>query len=139
MIDSKMLDVTINNSAIKDSGLPIALTTSGLKLIIADFYDAYGADKGIYVRIYGKNPTQNLYVRNGRILGAMSLMVDFFVDLDSSQYPQKNRLDCTDCVLALTAELQMGLMMTLYNLDESNIGGQVYLITKSIGYVDESD
>lgn len=87
MIDSKMLDVTIDNSAIADSGLPIALTTSGLKLIIADFFDAYGADKGIYVRIYGKNPTQNLYVRNGRVLGAMSLMVDFIVDKDSSLYP----------------------------------------------------
>lgn len=51
-----MLDLTIDNSALENIDLPIALTTSGLKLIIPDFYDAYGADKGIYVRIYGRDP-----------------------------------------------------------------------------------
>lgn len=33
--------------------LPISLTTNGMKLIIPDFYEAYGPDKGIYIRIYG--------------------------------------------------------------------------------------
>lgn len=123
LIDSGSLDITIDNSALADlNNLPISLTTSGLKLIIADFYNTYGADKGMYVRLYATQPVQNVYIRSGRILGALSLMAEFIVDKDSSNYPQPLE-ECTECVTALAAEIDLGLMATLYNLNQTTFGG----------------
>lgn len=45
-----------------------------------------------------------MYIRSGRLLGSMTVMMDFIVDTNSSNYPSKNA-DCESCVIAYTAEV----------------------------------
>ena len=53
-------------------------------------------------------------MRSGRLLGFLELNIDFVVDTDSSQYPQK-LADCTTCVSAHVCNGKLGLMVTLFN------------------------
>lgn len=55
-----------------------------------------------------------MYIRSGRLLGAMTVMMDFIVDTNSSNYPN-NKSDCESCVIAYTAEVELGVMVTLFN------------------------
>lgn len=57
-----------------------------------------------------------MYIRSGRILGAITVMMDFIVDTDSSNYPSK---DCPNCIVAYTAEVKLGVMATIFN--ENNL------------------
>ncbi|CAD8211083.1 unnamed protein product [Paramecium octaurelia] len=127
LIDSKMLDLTIDNSSLENIDLPISLTTNGMKLIIPDFYEAYGPDKGIYIRMYGQTAEQQMYIRSGRLLGSMTVMLDFIVDTESSNYPN-NKNNCESCVIAYTAEVQLGLMLTLYNKSPELFAASVMLV-----------
>ncbi|CAD8210739.1 unnamed protein product [Paramecium pentaurelia] len=127
LIDSKKLDLTIDNSMLENIDLPISLTTNGMKLIIPDFYEAYGPDKGIYIRIYGQTAEQQMYIRSGRLLGAMTVMMDFIVDTNSSNYPN-NKSDCESCVIAYTAEVELGVMVTLYNKSPQLFAASVMLV-----------
>ncbi|CAD8124876.1 unnamed protein product [Paramecium sonneborni] len=126
LIDSKKLDLTIDDSMLENIDLPISLTTNGMKLIIPDFYEAYGPDKGIYIRIYGQTAEQQMYIRSGRLLGAMTVMMDFIVDTDSNNYPNKG--ECQSCVIAYTAEVQLGIMVTLYNKSPRLFSASVMLV-----------
>ena len=45
-----------------------------------------------------------MYIRSGRLLGAMTVMMDFIVDIDSNNYPKKTG-ECESCVIAYTAEV----------------------------------
>lgn len=45
-----------------------------------------------------------MYIRSGRLLGAMTVMMDFIVDTDSKSYPT-SKSDCESCVIAYTAEV----------------------------------
>ena len=68
-----------------------------------------------------------MYIRSGRLLGAMTVMLDFIVDTDSTHYPQT--LDkCTTCVVAYTAEVQLGIMLTAYNKSPETIAASVMLV-----------
>ncbi|KAM3136327.1 hypothetical protein pb186bvf_011626 [Paramecium bursaria] len=119
-VDAGLVNVVVDQSALANvQGLPIALSTDGLRIIVTDFYNYYGPGKWVYLHIQANDPIQKIYVRGGRILAALSVNIEFWVDKESTADGPKKFADCTACQNAYNTDVQIGASLALKNLNST--------------------
>ena len=118
-IDSGVLKLTIDDSMLNGTSSPVRLNTSSIMLLVPGM-TIYGKDKGIYIKVQAGSTYSQIVFRSGRLVGEVSLILDFYVDKDSSHYPSGLE-NCTSCELALSLNATMLLAVHADNQNESLI------------------
>ena len=122
LLDSGLLNVTISNKNLNSSSLPIQLNTSAINILFPGIYDFYGPNKGIYIQVASSSSFSHVYVRGGRFIGEISLSLRFFVDKDSSDYPNQGLQNCSACEEALNLNTTIFFGAHAYMIDNSTFG-----------------
>lgn len=130
VLDSNILHLTLNDKMLPSSS-PLHLNTSFIGLLLPGIPVKYGEGKGIYLGVSAGSPYSKIVFRGGRLVGEVSLVMDFIVDKDSTNYPSDKCQNCetaisinTTLLLALHADDTNGTLIfaNILNIDFFNIG-----------------
>lgn len=127
IIDSGLLNITIDDSLVPD-GSPVRLNTSSIMLLMPGMTAKYGQKKGIYVRATAASSYSKIVFRGGRLVGEITLLLEFFVDMDSSKYPIEGLDGCMSCERALSLNTTLLLALHAYNKNETSIFANIITV-----------
>ena len=121
-----LLDSDIINLTLDDTFLPakssIRLNTTNFLMLLPGMTIKYGQGKGIYVTARTSSKFSKIVFRGGRLVAQLSVLLGFYVDKDSTNYPNKDGLKaCTTCEKAL--ELNTTIIVSLHgdNHDDEKV------------------
>lgn len=112
IIDSGILKLTLDDGMLPASS-PLHLNTSYISLLLPGMTVKYGENKGIYLDVSAGSTFSKIVFRSGRLVGEVSLILDFYVDKDSTNYPSQGLAKCTNCEKALS--LNSTLLLSLHS------------------------
>lgn len=116
-----LISATLSNKQMP-ADAPISLNTTALKILLPGLATKFGTGKGIYVVLkQGANAPQ-LYARDTRFIGLLNTNIEFWVDTDSSQYPDQGFENCTTCVKGLSFSNSLLLEVGLFKIDAATLG-----------------
>ena len=121
LLDSDIINLTLDDSFL-DSSSSIRLNTTNFLMLLPGMTLKYGTGKGIYVTAKTSSTFSKVVFRGGRLVAQLSLLLGFYVDKDSSKYPNKDGLQaCTTCEKAL--ELNTTIILSLHadNHDDEKV------------------
>ena len=120
IIDSGILHLTLNDAMVPETS-PVRLNTSSIMLLVPGMTTKYGQKKGIYLAVSAGSAYSQIVFRSGRLVGEVSLILDFYVDKDSSNYKNQTLENCTQCEKALSLNATMLLALHADNQNMSVI------------------
>ena len=120
IIDSGILKLSLDDTMMPKTS-PIRLNTTSIMLIVPGMTTKYGTNKGIYLGISAASPYSKIVFRSGRLVGEVSLVLDFYVDKDSSNYPTEGFANCASCEKALSLNATLLVALHADNLNETVI------------------
>lgn len=121
ILDSNIINLTLDDSFL-NANSSIRLNTTNFLMLLPGMTLKYGSGKGIYVTAKTSSKFSKLVFRGGRLVAQLSLTLGFYVDKDSSNYPNKDGLQaCTTCEKAL--ELNTTIILSLHadNHDDEKV------------------
>jgi len=119
-----LINITISNKEIPQDA-PISLNTTALKILLPELANTYGTNKGIYVQVLQADQAPQFYARDGRFIGLVSIKTAFWVDTNSSNYPEEGLANCTNCVEGLLMNLTLLLEANLFKINSTTLGATV--------------
>jgi len=105
--------------------VPISLNTTNIGIILPNVTRDYGEDKGMYLQIQKGGDFPLAFIRDGRIVAKLALLMDFYVDTDSSNYPGEGLKNCTTCVKAVSLNATALAAFTLFKFNETTLGVKI--------------
>ena len=103
---------------------PIMLNTTNLTVLIPKIAKDFGSGKGVYIRVQSAGGYPQELVKGGLSL-IFPFQVDFIVDQDDDEYPQKNLTTCTACELAVSLNISAFVSMEVHRIDASTTGVEI--------------
>jgi hypothetical protein len=121
---SGKVDVVLS-SANMPKTIPIQLNTSAINIILPNVTRDYGKGKGMYLELSKGGDYPLAFIRDGRILAKLAMLLDFYVDNDGTNYPAQGLKNCTTCEKAVSINATFLAAAVLYKVNQTNIGVNV--------------
>jgi len=100
---------------------PIQLNTTSIQTVFPHITAQYGENKGMYLEITKGGDYPLAFIRDGRLVTDLSVLMDFWVDTDGSYYPNQGLANCTTCDQAISLNISMFASAVIYQDDPSRI------------------
>jgi len=100
---------------------PIQLNTTSIQTVFPNITAQYGENKGMYLEITKGGDYPLVFIRDGRLVTDLSVLMDFWVDTDGSQYPNQGLANCTTCDEAISLNLSIFASAVVYQEDPAKI------------------
>lgn len=120
-------DIGITLSKLPPS-VPFALNTSQMAILVPEILTEFGPNLGMYLNLTDSNSVNNIVIRDGRIVGIVGFLIDMWVDVLSTDYPQQGFANCIEqgnCKQAVGMNTSLFLALDLYNINQTYIGVDV--------------
>jgi len=85
---------------------PIQRNTTRIQTVFPNITSQYGENKGMYLEITKGDGYSLTFIRDGRLVTDLSVLMDFWVDTDVSQYLNQGLANCTTCEQAISLNIQ---------------------------------
>jgi len=121
---SGKVDVTLS-SATMPKTIPISLNTSAINVLFPNVTRDYGKGKGMYLEVSKGGDYPLAFIRDGRVVAKLAMLLDFYVDQDGTNYPAEGLKNCTTCEKAVSLNATFIAAFTLYKFNQTNIGVKI--------------
>merc|ERR1711935_1004086 len=107
--------IEVSQATLDQAGFDmVRLYTDDINIVLSHILDKYEPKKGLYVAVQNMPPTNpdtnRIQIRNGKLQMLLTMLTRWFVDTDSSLYPQAAMSDCKTCT-------QVGMIMLRVYVD----------------------
>lgn len=116
-----LIKASLSNKSLPPDA-PISLNTTALRILLPQLADKYSAGKGVYVAVKSANKPPQFYTRDGRLVGVVATNIEFWVDTDSTRYPDEGLENCTTCEKGVAFNNTLLLELNIFKINSSTVG-----------------
>jgi len=109
-----------------------------MAVLIPSLLTEFGPNLGMYLNLTDANEVNNIAIRDGRLVGVLGFLIDMWVDIESTDYPQQGFENCIlqgNCKQAVGMDASFFFAIDIYNVNQTFIGVDLIDIQVSDLYV----